>query len=52
MLRVRAASAEFTPVDKKEPTPLLEAGSKRQRRVKLNLSQFCIAPTPVSDTRF
>ncbi|HAX77519.1 MAG TPA: transposase [Cyanobacteria bacterium UBA11372] len=28
--RVRAASAEFTPVDKKEPTPLVEAGSKRQ----------------------
>ena len=28
--RVRAASAEFTPVDKKEPTLLAEAGSKRQ----------------------
>jgi hypothetical protein len=27
---VRAASAEFTPVDKKDPTPLVEAGSKRQ----------------------
>ena len=27
---VRAASAEFTPVDKQEPTPLVEAGSKRQ----------------------
>ncbi len=27
---VRAASAEFTPVDKKETTPLVEAGSKRQ----------------------
>ena len=28
--RVRAASAEFTPVDKKDPNPLVEAGSKRQ----------------------
>jgi len=27
---VRAASAEFTPGDKLEPTPLVEAGSKRQ----------------------
>ncbi len=27
---VRAASAEFTPVDKKEPTPLVETGSKHR----------------------
>jgi putative transposase len=32
--RVRAASAEFTPVDKKELAPLAEAGSKR--RIKRN----------------
>ncbi|GET37670.1 RNA-guided endonuclease InsQ/TnpB family protein [Microseira wollei] len=28
--RVRAASAEFTPADKKEPTPKVETGSKRR----------------------
>ncbi len=30
--RVRRATSEFTPVDKKEPTPLDEAGSKRQNK--------------------
>ncbi len=33
--RVRRATAELTPVNKKEPAPLVEAGSKRQnKRVK------------------
>jgi putative transposase len=36
--RVRAASAELTPVDKKEPTPLVEAGSKRQSK---RVDQLC-----------
>ncbi|GET40330.1 hypothetical protein MiSe_51390 [Microseira wollei NIES-4236] len=37
--QVRRATAELTPVDKKEPTPLAEAGNKRQNK---RVRELCV----------
>jgi hypothetical protein len=37
-MKIGSARAKFTPVDKKEPTPLVEAGSKPSRNKYFSLN--------------